>query len=82
MQTFPLAGWIRVLLALAAISTLIVKKVWDFSSPMDAAAGVLLALIYALPAWQGEVRGYSWGTRLLIGSTFIWIGSLVFMLLH
>lgn len=81
MQIFPLAIWMRAILALAAISTLIVKKVWDFSSPVNAAMGVLLALIYALPAWQGEVRGYSWGNKAFLGSAFIWIGSLAFMLL-
>ncbi|MYM37734.1 hypothetical protein [Duganella qianjiadongensis] len=71
----------RALLALAAISTLIVKKVWDFSSPVNAAMGIILALIYALAAWQGEVRGYSWGNKAFLGSAFIWIGSLGFMLL-
>ncbi|MYN47446.1 hypothetical protein GTP23_20590 [Pseudoduganella sp. FT93W] len=81
MQTFPLAGWMRIALALAALSTLIVKKVWDLSSPLNVAIGVILALIYGLAAWQGEVRGYNWGNKAFVGSAFIWIASLVMMLL-
>ncbi|MFC7654130.1 hypothetical protein ACFQT4_18530 [Pseudoduganella danionis] len=42
---------------------------------------MILALIYGLAAWQGEVRGYSWGNKAFVGSAFIWIASLVMMLL-